>query len=1224
MTRNPSSSDLSQPFTLTSPRSHRRRLETIVLSSDDEIASPRTPQHSDGPPSSGLTVDQVQTPVKKWDIAVRVVESSNARLSIPEEPGELSDVAADADSSVPVGITAGEIVIPDSQSLRNSTNSIPNILGGSEGNSQSARVQQSSQITNISLNSIVPSQGETSRSAHEPVTLENLDRVFEEPELDSLNAAEQTGSASDKENPVSHVQGKGRAESLHKPGKLVLHRQRDANQNQVSLETGDLACPSDTHLSQDSSGGSRIPVNDSTTDLTRDNRLDRRDSVGVRTIQPSNTGEDVHPFLHDSDVLVTGGIAGGQPPSLYSPSYHQETQDHQSSRTLPQTPAAEDLCHASQALYSTTESSLVAGGSADDNNAESTKRTPARDINSAGRSREGEVARASEPASVRQTLTRSVIEASGQRNHSVETNDQRNPASQPPCDKSHPSTRSLHSGPAQNISAHRTSALSYSSGSQGKVLTSSSLPQAPSQLLQGHKDSVMPSRPQTPSQLSSTGYGSQGGLSYKEKRGLQRQPKDESIEARRARSIVRSNQGTSAALPVSEPSKTTALSRRSPATPNVSGMMSTKTSSEDHAAPFNSTLPPALNLLIPLPFQDPSFENYDQAFQYHYRNGGILDRLFAGSEDDESEDLRHEAESLLQRMCRQTLHLDLIDEQPPTQYDSKKVAEYAAHVSSKFSFLASVIQTAQDLPRHIAIFVEPGRPLAIANDFLHASDVSFECPSLGSSANTSGKIKVSLLNSSSIGETVRDSDCEPADLIVGMDSSFDVSDKRVSAIRARAAAHQSPTLTLVTPYSMEHVTSASGSRTSGMGLGSLKDLFKMAARVRKMAGNPHEQPADATTTGQQVVKALLQGHTNLIASLPSMDSYVLPRKSMSKRVADLNLDSSTSAKRQKSTTPSSALEPSNASVTRVSDSTVAKKSNTVNAQSDVGVSQASSSVVREARMSETILNLEAAVRTFETQNQTLWSERNALQKALADQDVLLTRIATLEESGTMHRQKTSGLQDDLKTSHDLLAGSSNADTRRLYELEEKVKDIPKLESRLKNFQQEVGSIMRIYQDASNLATAHAATIIELEVENQTLARKASGEAIRVRETFQDTALAQARSEVNKANAHAVQLGRALEKQADDAAALREENERLHIRLGPALITRGSMRGNSPGAASLSVPGQSKAGSRAGTPAVGVSQAGSRVGSRQGTPQPHVQAAKPRGPTINLSRSLLRE
>lgn len=247
---------------------------------------------------------------------------------------------------------------------------------------------------------------------------------------------------------------------------------------------------------------------------------------------------------------------------------------------------------------------------------------------------------------------------------------------------------------------------------------------------------------------------------------------------------------------------------------------------------------------------------------------------------------------------------------------------------------------------------------------------------------------------------------------------------------------------------------------------------------------------------------------------------------------------------------------------------------------------------REASMRETINGLQSRLQEIsndlsllQDRNEELTAERANLKH---EKDDLITAAATIEKKLASRateiadlKEERKGLKAELEEARNALKGSVVPEIAELEKAKEEaraaVQERDSLQKKIASLKQDFEFTRQQYQQASTAAAESSNRNTELEAENVELRKKASGEATRAKE-------------ITVKNAHVIH-----EKRIQQLEAMLEERDELLRKRdrGRGVQTRsGSVQPRSPR------PGNSRAGSRAGSPMAPVpfGGLGAKVGS----------------------------
>ncbi|KAL9083846.1 MAG: hypothetical protein Q9159_005522 [Coniocarpon cinnabarinum] len=563
------------------------------------------------------------------------------------------------------------------------------------------------------------------------------------------------------------------------------------------------------------------------------------------------------------------------------------------------------------------------------------------------------------------------------------------------------------------------------------------------------------------------------------------------------------NRGTSSGTPAE---KSALLTRPHPSSRRQSPAPTSRGQRSRASSPQLPDYPPFkeqdVQTIIPLPLFKMPLVHYKNQFEYER---DFLEKFVSTAPEQVTEDQKQHAKALSAVLSDFTLHQDLIGEQPFTQlsqggYGPKQLAQWSVTVSSKFRFLSSLFEiiTALHVQRTILICVKPGLPLKYVKDFLHGSDVTYQCPLLEKSAEKDSPVTVYLQSTEHLSEFTIDN----LDLIVGLDETFRLSDpdlQRLRRQRTNPEMPSTPIIGLCVPLSMEHMIRENEASTDT--LESLQSLLLCACQQRAQAGQNSKHIADPAATAKHLAEAMhaptrpfyvpsisqiqipsLEGPSSqgLIDSDQTQgSSSVAPIKTKKRSAPDSSPigQNPQHAKRQRASPspnpPEMTLATTEDDSTRVTDSANKHTDKTDSPTSSHHASlrdRIENLQTRLANLRAENLTLQRAVDVYRPQQIALYTENKELKNIARDFEALQLTSATLNEANIAQRQQIREQRQRITQLESTLAGSSDPDVAELGQLRETAREVEVLKKKLTSKDKDLAYIRDLYQEASNAAT----------------------------------------------------------------------------------------------------------------------------------------------------------
>lgn len=513
-------------------------------------------------------------------------------------------------------------------------------------------------------------------------------------------------------------------------------------------------------------------------------------------------------------------------------------------------------------------------------------------------------------------------------------------------------------------------------------------------------------------------------------------------------------------------------------------------------------------------------------------------------------------------------HSDAIGDGPLTQMELDSASQLAWDIqqSPKLAVLDSLLKEARHLEKHIVFVVKTGRIVTLLERFLRASQVNYSCPEDHTIYNAHTSLTVTVLTSDGGSHIV-----SRADLIIGLDKTFDINSPQVVHLRKQLNDDLCPTVTLLVPFTVEHLTRAL--RTSLSGDEYLRTLVSGAAHLRKQVGTLQFDPALSNDVGKQLA-SLLTGSRTVTTGVTAATDIPFPNIDLSplrdfespdrkakavtlKRTLDDSLaeEQPTTKKTRFEEPMASKDSPLPNSISRVADSTAQPVT-----QTKIASSSENSTVTKELRLElanalAALANQEAAFSTLEAQFQQKQTELLIAQQELAKVTTALATsetkrtglVATLDET----RQERNTLRKDLDTANKTLAESTLPDIAEYGATRVQAAKVGPLETRLASLQRDFDFTRQQYQNASESASTLSNELDELKAQNEALTAQASGNTIQLRQMFEAQNLRQANDEMDMLRQQLTQRDKRIEHLEKDVEDMIKKEEAR----GMARVTR---------------------------------------------------------------------
>lgn len=768
------------------------------------------------------------------------------------------------------------------------------------------------------------------------------------------------------------------------------------------------------------------------------------------------------------------------------------------------------------------------------------------------------------------------------------------------------------------------------------VETSSSIPAAPSQMPDTFISQTLPARPTTPSSLESSlqhdnAFTSRApsqalsqapshassqaqsnrntpSLSFKEKRALAHKLAQEAHPEEQVRRGSLSspapfqdvkfpaltNANVQAQLQGEVSSKTSKMeitaSETSTISPCVSERVDRLPAAIERTTPVPSLATPpklhpitalsarkALDLYVPVALSPELSRLYATTFD---RQGALVE-AFVNDKSTPAPMVSRQIQDIIKQADDACFHSDAIGDGPLTQMELDDQSQLAWDVrqSSKLAILDSLFKEARHLEKHIVLVVNSGRILTLLERFLRASRVTYSCPEEHTTHNAGTSLTVTILTSDGGSHIV-----SRADLIIGLDKSFGMNNPQVAQVRKQMNDDLCPTITLLVPLTIEHLTRVLSTVLTGDAY--LRSLVSCAAHLRKQVGEIKFQPEDSKDTGKQLA-SLLTGSRTVVGGVPSVRDMPFPHTDLTplrdlasperqshtvptkRPVDDSSVQQQPTLKRirfQESNATKDSLLPG--SVSRIADSTGQPAPSTKSAGISSHDTMSDELRLELANTLTALGNQEAAFHVLQAefqqkQTELLVARQDAVQAttALATSETKRTGLAT---TLTDTRGERNTLRKDLNTALKTLAESKISDVAEYGATKLQAARIEGLETRVASLQRDFDFVRQQYQNASDSASSLSNELDEAKAQIQALTAKASGSTVQLRKMFEARHLESANDEIELLRQQLTQRDRRIEQLEKD----KEEMKKREESRGMARVTRS----RSPAPNALQVPG----------------------------------------------------
>lgn len=461
-----------------------------------------------------------------------------------------------------------------------------------------------------------------------------------------------------------------------------------------------------------------------------------------------------------------------------------------------------------------------------------------------------------------------------------------------------------------------------------------------------------------------------------------------------------------------------------------------------------------------------------------------------------------------------------------------------------------------------------------------------------------------------------------ADLVIGVDSTFDLSSPQVEMVRKQLNGNLCPAVTFVTPYTIEHISKViqAGSEDDR-----LRESLTQATHLRKQAGTfTAVESAEPGRIGTQLA-LLLSGDTKGLSTLPYLPelqqsdmpepkpSQAIPQQGDISRKRAIEDVSPTSAdpiakKARFEEPPANVHLPGSLdSTTHITDTTAQQPSQTNPSLAQLTSLRAELQATRAAAAAQdTVLSTltddhRAQAHTIHTLTAQLARAQSALATSETKRTDLLATLSTT-------RADLSTARSELASANAALASSTIPSLASYGTVQQRAAQADTLERKLASLQKDFDFTRQQYQSASDSAATLASDLSAAQAEIERLTHAASDQRTVLRNMYVDAAVNRAQESVDKAHAEKAAMERLVRTLEREIADLKEREGRRGMagstrasslppaQLGAALasLAHGHGRAVTPGLGAGAVVGGLGGGANT------VAALGGRVGRADGT------------------------
>ena len=555
-------------------------------------------------------------------------------------------------------------------------------------------------------------------------------------------------------------------------------------------------------------------------------------------------------------------------------------------------------------------------------------------------------------------------------------------------------------------------------------------------------------------------------------------------------------------------------------------------------------------------------ENVQKLYVWTYDQHGdaIQDFLNKSASTPSTLDLIQQVINQANDVC---FHPDAQESGPLTQTDMSDAGqkEWDMHQSPKLAVIEGLLQAARNTEKHIALFVKSGRSMDILERFITTCGISFRRPAEHKQMNFNTPLRVTLLTPDAQNIT----DC--ADVVIGLDETFDVTVEQVSHVRRQLDDRLCPAWILVVPNSIDHVA-----RTFPAGLveeARTRAIVGRATQFRKQTGVNDTTP-DPVKVGQQLA-AVLAGsdkdasdlfHLPIIGSLPpSRQDTPVSKKRPIQDVASSSIplvakrtrfDASAATHVSDTTATQPTATPLTVAPAQTTIKHPAKQQSVADQQLSTLEDAATRSLISQLRLdlvasTSAITRQDVTIDKLITENEAQSREvallRQQLDVAIASVEKANTKWTDSQTLLTNYKAKDKELREDLFISHRALRDSAVPDLVDYISLRVSANQVEPLQRKLASMEKTSEYIREQHRVASDAAASAAVDVQSLQAENERLQAAASGTTVQLRAMFEQQSLKRAHEEVEMLKQQAAQKDRLLRRLEEENRVLREKEDR---------------------------------------------------------------------------------
>ncbi|KAK4565808.1 hypothetical protein LTR86_003657 [Recurvomyces mirabilis] len=223
-------------------------------------------------------------------------------------------------------------------------------------------------------------------------------------------------------------------------------------------------------------------------------------------------------------------------------------------------------------------------------------------------------------------------------------------------------------------------------------------------------------------------------------------------------------------------------------------------------------------------------------------------------------ELLRDAEAFVTRMQNLTVHPDLVNSEALSQYavEPRQQAQWDVDCSAKCRFLKLLIDQLRDQSMHIAIVSQPGEITNILDVFFAGISIPHRRLSDIHASSIQSEYQGLMITLVTLEDVVGEQTLSPADLIIAMDPA--VSAQCMPTKGLLPGVHRAPVVTLVVPYSVEHIAQSLSAALGGDAR--LRLMISSIQHYSSMAGSLEEGQASIRSAAEQLANYLISGESD--------------------------------------------------------------------------------------------------------------------------------------------------------------------------------------------------------------------------------------------------------------------------------------------------------------------------------------------------------------------------